>query len=941
MAKQFYIIDGYAQIFRAYYAIRGGMLSPVTSEPTHVVFGFTGMLLKLFENYQPDYVAVALDAPGKTFRDELFDEYKANREAMPEDLKAQIPRVLDLLDRFGIPRIGCPGFEADDVIATIVDRLANDPAYEDVHIRIVSKDKDLEQLLSERVEMFDVHKDTSLDVAGLQESKGIRPEQVVDVLALMGDQADNVPGVMGIGPKTAAKLVQEFGSIEGILANLEQIKGKRRENLEAARDQLELARELVQLRRDAPIDFSLADAQAGRVELQALLQLFQELGFNRYQREVRRLFGDGADAEAAAETGGSAPPEAAGAAARSGTAETAAAAEPALEPTAVPAGEYRAVTTIEELKALVVTLREQEIVSIDTETTGLGTDAQLCGISLAWRPGEAVYVPVRSQNPAEHLDLATVVAVLGPVLSDPQVAKCGHNVKFDAGVLLRSGIRLRGVAFDSMLAGQLLDPSQSSHKLDHMVERLLGVAMTPITQLIGAGDDEIAMDQVPLAEIVHYAAEDADMTLRLYGALAPTLANSGMDRLMREVEAPLAVVLAEMEHCGIVCDPDELARQGEALSARVEELRAEVQRLAGHEFHLDSPQQLAEVLFDRLGLKVVKKTKTGRSTDIEVLTKLASEEDPADPRTLVPGLIIEYRRLTKLINTYLGNLRDAVNEKTQRIHTTFHQLVTATGRLASQGPNLQNIPVRSDVGRQVRKAFKAPEGHVLICADYSQIELRILAHLSEDQGLIEAFEQDLDIHTAVASQVFNTPPEDVTSEQRVHAKTINFGIIYGVTPYGLARRIAGLDVSGAARLIADYKERFPGIETFLQRCVQQALEEGWVSTLLGRRRAVPEIQSSNRNRRSLGERLAINSVVQGSAADLIKVAMVNVGERLAREELPTKLLLQIHDELIFETPAEYAEDHAELVRDEMERAMQLRVPLKAEAGIGTDWMEAK
>jgi DNA polymerase-1 len=932
MPETLYLIDGHAQIFRAYYAIRGGMRSPVTSEPTHAVFGFAGMLLKLLSQLQPHYVVVAFDAPGKTFRDDLFSEYKATRRATPEDLIAQVPRVLEMTELFGIPVIGQPGLEADDVIATITERVLGDPACADVSIRIVSKDKDLEQLLGDRVTMFDIHTDTTIDVAALKENKGITPEQVIDVLALTGDTADNVPGVDGIGPKTAAQLVQQFGGIDGILAAVESgaITGKRRESLEKGRDLLALARTLVTLKRDADIPFSLEAARVRPVRVQKIIPLFQQLGFNRFQEDVRRLVGGNGTVASNGQL--------------SLTEVQPSAPQPAADdrpPATVVSGEYEAITTRGQLAELVTTLRAQPIVSVDTETTGLGRDAALCGLSLAWKPGHGVYVPIRSPEPAAHLDAATVLAALGPVLEDPAVPKCGHNLKFDALALLRAGVRLKGVAFDSMLASALIDPAQSSHKLDHLALALLNYHMIPISDLIGSGDEQLSMEAIPLAQIVPYAAEDADVALRLYESLTPRLEAMGLTSLLRDVEAPLSVVLAEMETNGILCDPEELLRQGEALGARVEELRRQVKEIAGCEFQLDSTRQLAEVLFDRLGLEAGRRTKTGRSTDITVLEKLASQEDRGDPRTSVPRLVIEYRQLTKLISTYLGNLRHSVNPQTGRIHSTFHQLVTATGRLASHNPNLQNIPVRTDVGRQIRKAFPAPPGHLLICADYSQIELRLLAHLSEDAALLDAFARDMDIHTAVASQVFGTPPDAVTPEQRSYAKRINFGIIYGVTPFGLARRIEGLDVAGATKLIAEYKQRFPGIDRFLQECVQHALEDGYVTTLTGRRRAIPEIHSSNGNERSLGERLAINSVVQGSAADLIKIAMVNVQRRIDRDRLPMKLLLQIHDELVFETPETLAVEHAAVICDEMERAMTLRVPLRAEAGIGPDWMSAK
>jgi DNA polymerase-1 len=927
-----YLIDGHAQIFRAYYAIRGGMRSPNTGEPTHAVFGFAGMLIKLLSQFHPHYVVVAVDSPGKTFRDDLFDQYKATRSPTPEDLVAQVPRVLELTELFGIPVIGQPGLEADDIIATIIERVLRDPSCENVSVRIVSKDKDLEQLLGDRVTMFDIHTDTTIDVASLKENKGITPEQVIDVLALTGDTADNVPGVDGIGPKTAAQLVQQFGSIDDILAALDggAISGKRRESLEKGRDLLGLARTLVTLKRDADIPFSLEAARVRPIRVQKIVPLFQQLGFNRFQEDVRRL-ADGNGAAAADGqlllSGDEAPQP-----------------EPATETRSVAtaaSGTYEAITTRDQLAQLVSTLRAQPIVSFDTETTGLARDAALTGLSFAWKPGHGVYVPMRSPEPSAHLDADTVLAALGPVLADPAVPKCGHNLKFDALALMRAGVKLRGVVFDSMLASALIDPAQSSHKLDHLALSLLNYGMIPISDLIGSGDEQLSMEAVPLAQIVPYAAEDADVALRLYECLTPRLEAMGLTSLLRDVEAPLSVVLAEMETNGILCDPEELLRQGEALGVRVEELRRQVKEIAGCDFHLDSTRQLAEVLFDRLGLESGRRTKTGRSTDITVLEKLAAQEDRNDPRTSIPRLVIEYRQLTKLISTYLGNLRHSVSPQTGRIHSTFHQLVTATGRLASHNPNLQNIPVRTDVGRQIRKAFLAPSGCRLICADYSQIELRILAHLSEDAALLDAFARDLDIHTAVASQVFGTPPEDVTPEQRSYAKRINFGIIYGVTPFGLARRIEGLDVAGATQLIADYKQRFPGIDRFLQQCVQHALEDGYVTTLTGRRRAIPEIHSSNGNHRSLGERLAINSVVQGTAADLIKIAMVNVQRRIDRDHLPMKLLLQIHDELVFETPEDAAEEHAAIICDEMERAMTLRVPLRAEAGIGADWMSAK
>ena len=931
-----YLIDGHAQIFRAYYAIRGGLRSPA-GEPTHAVFGFTGMLIKLLSELRPQYVVATMDMPGPTFRDELYDEYKGTREATPDDLISQIPRITQVLEHFNIPIVGVKGLEADDVIATITQRVLDDPSSKDVHIRIISKDKDLEQLLCDRVTMFDIHTDKTIDVASLREDKGITPEQVIDLLALMGDTVDNVPGVEGVGPKTAAKLIQDFESIDGIFANIDKIKGKRRQNLEKAQSHLPLSRTLVTLKRDADFPFSLEQARVRPIELQKILPLFQELGFNRFQREVEQLAG-GADVNSAPKTG---ERETRGERAAVLEEQTTAILEKGEYETA-DGGDYTAVTTSDQLESLVAALRAQPIISVDTETTSLARDAALCGLSFSWKPGHGVYVPVRSPSPSDHLDIETVLTALGPILSDSNLHKCGHNLKFDAQVLLRNGVRLRGVVFDSMLASLLIDPEQPGHRLDTVALLHLNYKMIPLSDLIGEGEDETSIDTVPLAQVTSYASEDTDVVLRLYHHLLPKLEEMGMTALVRDIESPLAPIIAEIEFNGIVCDPEELKRQADVINVRIDALRSEIWEIAGGEFHLESTHQLGDVLFNKLGFEPVKKTKSGRyGTDVTVLERLAAKEDANDPPTAVPRLVIEYRQLTKLASTYLGQLRSAVNKDTGRIHATFHQLTTATGRLASHGPNLQNIPVRTEVGRQIRKAFKAPEGCKLICADYSQIELRLLAHFSEDPNLIEVFEQGLDIHTSVASQVYGVPVDAVTREQRDQAKTINFGIIYGISAFGLSQRIKGMDVKTAGALIDDYKERFPGIDAFLNRCIQHALEHGYVATITGRRRAIPEIHSPNRNRQSQGERLAFNTVVQGSAADLIKAAMVNVQNRIERDGLPLKLLLQIHDELVYETPDSLAEDHAAVVRGEMEHAMDLRVPLLTDVGIGDNWMSAK
>ena len=955
--ETFYIIDTHAEIFRAYYAIRNGLTSSVTGEATHAVFGFTGTLIRLLTQLRPKYLVAAIDTPGKTFRTDLYPEYKANRSAPPDDLVTQIHRILQLLEAFGILTLGTADLEADDIIASVTQSVLDDPDAKNVEVTIVSRDKDLEQLLCDRVAMLDLHKDTIIDVQSLWETKGIKPSQVIDVLALMGDTSDNVPGVEKIGLKTAAQLISEYGSVDGIFDNIDKIKGKRRENLEKARSQIALAQQLVTLKRDATLDFSLEQARVKPLEPQRILPLLQELDLKRYQQVITELAGNNAAPQASTVAEPTTRKERVAALARKtdailnkgeyDTAET---------------GDYSAIVTHSELKALVETLSAQDIFSFDTETDGLERESKLCGLSFSWQPKQGVYVPIRSPHPETHLDADTVLSALKPILENPDLPKCGHNLKFDAGILIRNGIKLQGAVFDTLLASQLVDARTPSHNLDTLALLHLNHKMISFEELTAAPSDDDSreemvglglmleldteeqrtIDEIPLDHATIYAAEDADIALRLYHFLIPKLDEMDITTLVRDIESPLAPILAEMEYNGIVCDKEELKRQNAVISELVDARQAQIHEIVGYPCNIDSPRQLAQVLFEELGFKPVKRTRGGNvSTDVTVLEALSLREDINDLKTSVPRLIIEYRQFRKLQSTYLAQLQSAVDPKTERIHTHLYQLTTATGRLKSDRPNLQNIPVRTEIGRQLRRAFTAPEGHKLICADYSQIELRILAHFSEDESLIETFTQDLDIHTAVASQVFEVPTALVTRELRDKAKTINFGIIYGVSATGLSRRIKGMTVKEASALINDYKTRFPGIERFLQECVQQASDHGYVSTLTGRRRAIPEIYATNRSRRSLGERLAINTVVQGSAADLMKAAMVRVQHRIDRDRLRLKMLLQIHDELVLEIPEALAEEHAAIVCEEMEHAMSLRVPLRTEAGIGDNWMVAK
>lgn len=966
-----YVIDGFAQMFRAYYAIRGGMTSPVTGEPTGATFAFSGMLIKLFAQYRPTHVAMAMDADAKTFRDDFYPEYKANRDAPPDEFKQQIPRMVEVAKLFGLPVIEAVGFEADDIMATLAARIQRgdfDDVLPGAKLRMVAKDKDLEQVISDRVELFDVHTDQAMDAAALLEKRGITPQQVIDYQTLIGDSTDNIPGVKGIGPKTATKLLDQFGTVENLVANTDQLKGKQKENIEqaAADGTIELTRKLVTLATDMDTAFdftALATDGTAKIDGDKLQEIFRELGFNRHREDLAKLLGQKAetnrqDAKPAKESKETKKKPVrqseAGFGLFAGAGDEDKETEEDHAPLREVTGDYRAIRTQQELDGVVKTMRKQQLVAVDTETVGLGHDAALCGVCLSWAPGSGVYIPTLSPEQDSHLDTPTVIETLRPVLEDPAVPKCGHNIKYDDLVLRNAlpdggGIAMRGVVFDSMIGAFLA--GAPGRGMDDLALAELQHECIPISELIGpkprkkSDPPQKTMDQLPLDRVTPYAAEDADITLQLCTLFRDRLNEMGMTDLVERVEMPLVRVLATMEQAGIAVAPGILDGQREQLQERIDTLRTDILDRAKVDFNPDSPKQLGDVLFNQLGFKPIKKTKTGYSTDSEVLEKLAAMTDDelacvaADARP-IPKLMVEYRMLTKLVGTYLVALKDAIAPD-GRVHARFNQTGAATGRLSSSDPNLQNIPIRTDVGREIRKAFVAPPGHVLIAADYSQIELRVLAHLSDDAALTAAFKDDQDIHTAVAAQVFDTPADEVTSEQRARAKVINFGIIYGITAYGLARRIDEMDNESAAKLIADYKLRFTGIDRFLDECVAHAREHGYVQTVLGRRRAIPDIDDRNGQKRQLAERLAINSVVQGSAADLIKVAMVNLQQRIEDESLPAKLLLQIHDELVVECPASEADHISKVVEEAMTSAMELSVPLKVDVGMGKDWFEAK
>jgi len=887
-----YLVDGSSYVYRAFFAIRQ-QLTTSRGLPTKAVFGFKNMLQKLIRDEQPQYLGVAFDERGPTFRHELDATYKAHRPSMPDELAVQIPYIHRLVEALDIPKLSLPGYEADDILGTLARRFEA----EGYDVVLVSGDKDLCQLVSAHTTILDTMKDQRVGVAEVRERFGVGPAGVIDVLGLMGDSSDNIPGVPGVGEKTAKELMAQFGSLDALLARLDEVKRpKLRETLLQHTEAARQSRLLATIDLQTPIAVTLQALAVGEPRLEELRALYEELEF---RVDLQTL--------------GSAP---------------------ATDITSV-AKDYRSITTLADLEAEIAVLRQAGGFAIDTETTNQDPmRAELVGISLAHRPHEAVYIPLRHAylGVPPQLDATLVLERLRPLLEDPAIPKYGQNIKYDYIVLHRQGITMRGLACDTMVAGYLINPSRRMNNLDALAREYLNYTPISYEEVAGKGARQVTFDQVDIARATAYSGEDADVALQLTQVLQPRLAEYQLERLFHDVEMPLVEVLAALEMRGVMVDAAYLRQMSQHLQVQMEALLQDIYTLAGQEFNVNSPPQLQHILFDVFKLPTGKKTKTGYSTDVSVLESLALEHD-------LPRLILDYRQLSKMKSTYVDALPQMIHPQTGRIHTSFNQTITETGRLSSSNPNLQNIPIRSELGREMRRAFVAAPGHVLVSADYSQIELRLLAHMSGDPVLIEAFQAGQDIHTRTAVEVFGVDASVVDNDMRRMAKTVNFGILYGLSAFGLAQRLH-ITNEAARDYIDSYFARYPRVKSCLDGILAEARQQGYVTTLLQRRRYLPDVTNANRTIREAAERTAINMPFQGSAADLIKLAMVSLHRQTVTEHLPCHMLLQIHDELLFEIPENAVAEMVPRITETMENVWALDVPLTVEVGQGHTWAEA-
>ena len=898
-ARKLVLVDGSSYLYRAFHA-----LPPLTNsrgEPTGAVLGVLNMLNKLVKEEAPERLAVVFDAPGRTFRDDLFEAYKAHRPPMPDDLRAQTQPLLDAVAALGLPLLQVPGVEADDVIGTLAER----GAAAGFQVLISTGDKDMAQLVGPGVELVNTMSNTRLDRAGVKAKFDVYPEQIVDYLALVGDSADNIPGVSGVGPKTAAKWLNLYGTLDALVAHAAEIPGKVGENLRAELPVLELSRKLATIDTNLPLEVSPESLTSAAPDGDALRELYTRFEFRLLLKSLQPA--------------GAAP----------------LAPAPVLVPP--PARNYAMVTDRAALDAWLAKLGAAPLVSFDTETDDLNyMRARIVGVSFAVTPGEAAYVPLAHDGPGAppQLDRDATLAALKPWLEDPAKPKLGHHLKYDTHVLANHGIALDGQRYDSMLESYVLNSTAGRHDMDSVAERTLGVRTIHFEDVAGKGAKQLKFNQVDVVRATEYAAEDADVTLQLHRALWPRIeAEPALARLYMDIEQPLVAVLYRMERAGVLVDRELLKAQSAELTARMRELEQLAHTAAGGAFNLDSPKQLQEILFGRLAIPVIRKTPTGQpSTAEDVLEELAAEHE-------LPRVILDYRGVAKLKSTYTDKLPDQIEPATGRIHTSYHQAVAATGRLSSSDPNLQNIPIRTPEGRRIRQAFIAPAGHTLVAADYSQIELRIMAHLSEDAALLRAFAMDRDIHRATAAEVFGLTEEAVTDEQRRAAKAINFGLIYGMSAFGLARQLS-IARGDAQRYVDLYFDRYPGVKRYMDETRVRARETGFVETVFGRRLYLPQIRSRDQAERQYAERSAINAPMQGTAADIIKRAMIDVDAWIREARVPARLIMQVHDELVLEVADDAVAGVSRELAERMTRSAQLKVPLKVDVGAGLNWDEA-
>jgi DNA polymerase-1 len=898
------LIDGSSYLYRAFHALPP--LSNAAGEPTGALFGVVNMLRATLKA-RPDYAAFVVDASGPTFRDELYSDYKANREAMPDELRAQVEPMLEIVEALGFPILRVKGVEADDVIGT----LATQAAAAGIEVEVSTSDKDFAQLVRPGITLVNTLAGTRTDEAAVHEKFGVRPEQIADLLALMGDSVDNIPGVDKCGPKTAAKWLGEYGSLQAVIDNADKIGGKVGENLRAALDRLPLNLELTTIRTDVELDRGPRELHLRDRDLERLRALYERYEF---RAALRDLEAGHLDSHVAA--------------------GNAAAPEPKQE---THKGSYRLILDEAALDALIEELQTAELICFDTETTSLDAlRAELVGLAFSTQIGEGVYLPLAHTYPGapRQLDRETVLAKLKPILEDRSRAKLAQNAKYDIHVLREHGIEVDGLRHDSMLESFVLNSTASRHDMDSLAKTYLGYTPIAYSEVAGKGAKQISFAEVELERACEYSAEDADITLRLHRALWPKLAaEPALARVYQEIELPLVPVLARMEANGILIDAAELKRQSNDLGKRMAALQKQGFEIAGRSFNFDSPKQLGALLFDELGLPALVKTPGGApSTNEEALEAIADKHE-------LPRLILEYRGLAKLRGTYTDKLPEAINPATGRVHTSFHQTGAATGRLSSSDPNLQNIPIRTEDGRRIRRAFIAPEGHRLVACDYSQIELRIMAHLSEDPGLLAAFAGGQDIHRATAAEVFGVPLEEVGSDQRRAAKAINFGLMYGMSAFGLAKQL-GIDRGQAQDYIALYFARYPGVQTYMETIRHRAREQGYVETVFGRRLYLREIHARQQGLRAGAERAAVNAPMQGTAADIIKRAMLDLHAWLGQQDGRARMLLQVHDELVFECREDFVDTLLKEATQRMQGAAELRVPLLVEAGVGANWDEA-